>query len=117
MEEVTLQNVSHQVVLAKKVQMCRSFWSRLKGLLGTSQLDCDEACWISRCNSIHTFGMKYAIDAYFLNKNNEVVAILKNMKPNRLSRIYFDADSVVEFSANGHRTCQAGDRLALESVL
>lgn len=54
--------------------------------------------------------MTYSIDAYFLNKSQEVVAIQKNIKPNRLSRLYANAASVLEFKA-GERICRIGDKL------
>ena len=33
---------------------------------------------------IHTFGMKYAIDVLILDKENRVVAMKENLKPNRI---------------------------------
>lgn len=33
---------------------------------------------------IHTFGMRFPIDAVILNKNNEVVSYKKNLVPNRV---------------------------------
>lgn len=105
-----VKNLSNNDVLATQIRPCTNFWSRLKGLLGTSSLDEREACWIKDCNSIHTIGMKYPIDAYFVNKSGKVVAIQKNMKPFRVSPVFFGADSVVEFKA-GERSCNIGDTL------
>jgi len=33
---------------------------------------------------IHTIGMKYAIDVLILDKKNKVVAIKKNLEPNKI---------------------------------
>jgi uncharacterized protein len=109
-----LYNASRDAVLAENVKMCQNFWTRLVGLLGTKHLPPQDACWIKPCNSIHTVGMKYAIDAYFLNKKNEVVSIVKNLKPNRFSPLAWKAHSVVEFVSGVDRNCQVGDKLTLQ---
>lgn len=33
---------------------------------------------------IHTFGLKFAIDVLILNKENQVVKLVENLKPNRI---------------------------------
>lgn len=104
-------NNSPQNTIAKNIRVCDSFGTRLRGLLGTKKLASTEACWIKPCNSIHTISMKYSIDAYFLDKTNHVIAIKKDMKPNRLSRIIHKAHSVLEFSANDKLLCSVGDQI------
>lgn len=114
MNRVAVRNVNRGEVVSTDVRLCRGFWSRLCGLLGTSELEGRRGCWIESCNSIHTFGMKYPIDAYFLNRQNQVIAVLKDLKPNRLSPIYFGAHSVLEFSSSAEKKCAVGDRFILE---
>ena len=109
-----VKNFTQNAVLADKVRYCRGFWERLRGLLGRPKLSDTEALWLSSCRAVHTFGMRYAIDAYFLNAKNEVVAVLKNLQPNRISPYYLKARSVLEFSAGEGRRCLPGDRLGLE---
>ena len=111
-----IQNLTNQVTLARRVRLCRSFWSRLKGLLGTSELARDEACWIDPCNSVHTIGMKYPIDVYFLNKENEVISIVQDLRPNRILPINFRARTVIEFKYGPKRSCKVGDKLSMEVV-
>jgi uncharacterized protein len=111
---MAVQNTTNGQNIAKDVKHCRSLWDRTKGLLGTKELKDTEACWLVPCSSIHTFGMRYAIDAYFLNKKNKVVGIMKNMKPNRMSPLFWGAYSVLEFSASDHKRCAVGDELRIE---
>ena len=111
-----IQNLTRGQKLAERVRLCRGFWSRLVGLIGTSKLSDGEACWLEPCNSIHTMGMNYAIDAYFLNRNQQVVQVLKNLKPNRFSPIVSRAVSVLEFASNHSRDCEIGDQLQLVFV-
>ena len=58
--------------------------------------------------------MRYPIDVYFLNKKNEVVFLLKNLEPNRLSPVVWNAYSVIEFKAGPERSIFIGDRLEWE---
>ena len=40
---------------------------------------------ISPCRSIHCIGMKFAIDAIFLDKDYQVVSVHPNLKPGALA--------------------------------
>ena len=111
-----LLNVTQNSLLATNVLYCNRFLSRLTGLLGKPPLTEDEACWLIPCKQIHTFGMKYPIDVYFLDKNNEVAAIIKNLEPNRFSPHHRNAHSVVEFRTAKERNCNVGDKLAIKTV-
>ncbi len=48
---------------------------------------------------IHTFGLKFAIDALILDKNNVVVKISENLKPNRIFLWHPKFDRVIELPA------------------
>lgn len=67
-----------------KIKVASTFWQRTKGLIGAKTLAPDEGLLIERCNCIHTFFMSFAIDATFLDKNDQVVKIVKNIRPWRL---------------------------------
>ncbi len=110
----TLVNLSQKKVIARKVRYCDNPFTRLKGLLGTKELGRDEACWIIPCNMVHTFGMGYAIDVVFLDKKNEIVSVIQNLKPNRFSPLVKGAHSVVEFASGTQERTQRGEILSLE---
>lgn len=76
--------------------MARSFFTRLKGLLGTDSLPEGQGLWLEPCASIHMFGMKYAIDAVFVDKKNVVVGLVENIPPGALSKTYKGARSCLE---------------------
>jgi uncharacterized membrane protein (UPF0127 family) len=40
--------------------------------------------------------MKFPIDAVFLDGNNRVIAVTRNILPNRMTRVFFNAVSVLE---------------------
>ncbi len=79
--------------------MAEKFFDRLKGLLGRKALPAGECLWIKQCKGIHTFGMRFPIDAVFLDREKHVVAIKKDLKPNRVTKVFFRAESVLELPA------------------
>lgn len=86
-------------VLAPDLAVADTLWGRIKGLLGRSDLPAGAGLWIKPCNSVHTFGMKFTIDVLFIDKQKRVVGVAKDLRPNRISRIYSRASSVIELPA------------------
>jgi uncharacterized membrane protein (UPF0127 family) len=93
-------NTTKDVILADKVEMADSFFRRLKGLIGREGLNASEALIIEPCSSIHTVGMKFSIDVLFLDKEDRVVGIRKNIRPYRFTRVFWKANRVVELPAS-----------------
>jgi len=58
----------------KRLIVCNSFFSRLKGMLFERRQRHDKAYLIVPCNAIHTFFMAYPIDVVFLAKSGDVVS-------------------------------------------
>lgn len=86
--------------LAERVSIAQDFRSRSKGLLGKQGLDKDEGLLIKPCNSIHTFFMKFPIDAIFLDKRGRIVKICTGIKPWRLCAALLAGYMVLETSAD-----------------
>lgn len=61
------------------VKICKDFKSRLLGLMFKKNFD--YILCFPKCNSIHTFFMKQAIDVYMTDKNNKIIYIYKSLKP------------------------------------
>jgi hypothetical protein len=89
-------NVRNSKELSNNVKVADSLLKRMKGLLGKSTMLTGEALWIKPCISVHTFFMKFSIDVLFLSKRTKVIAAFKNFPPNRMTRLYFSATSVLE---------------------
>lgn len=71
--------------------------ARVRGLLGRDGLD--GAFLIPRCRSVHTLGMRFAIDVAFLDRRGKVVAIVAPMRRWRLGRTRWRASQVLEAEA------------------
>lgn len=86
-------------LIKQNVELADTFFKRLNGLMFKKSIDKDYALIISPCNSIHMLFMSFPIDALFVDKENKIVGFSKNIKPWRISKIYFDAHYVIEMSA------------------
>lgn len=79
-------NSTKNTVLAQQLSIADTFWSRLRGLLGTASLPGGRGLLISPCSSIHMFGMRYSIDVVFLDKEWRVLKILPFLPPGATGR-------------------------------
>lgn len=77
-------NVTTGKSLAREARLADSFFSRLKGLLGTNSLLMGEGLVIRPCNSIHTFGMSYSIDVVFAADGDRVTRAVSCLEPGRM---------------------------------
>jgi uncharacterized membrane protein (UPF0127 family) len=75
-----------------------SIRARLLGLAGMSELAAGWGLHIPRCRSVHTFGMRFALDLIFLSGAGHPVRVVKNVKPMRLA-FCAAASSVIELGA------------------
>jgi uncharacterized protein len=88
------------------------------GLLGHAKLADGEALVFPRCNSIHTIGMRFAIDVVFVDQNWSVVSIEEGLVPGRLIAPVWNAWGVIEAASGASRACelQKGDLLELIAI-
>lgn len=82
---VKLANQTKGTVVAENLRIADSFFSRLKGLLGTDGLPPGEALLIRPCNNIHMFGMKYAIDVLFVSAGDQVLKTVAGLAPGKFT--------------------------------
>ena len=64
-----------------KARVARTMFARIKGLIGTKRLPPGEGMLILYCNAIHTFFMSFSIDATFLDRDDRVVKVVRNIPP------------------------------------
>ena len=74
-------------------------------LLGLALLDLEAAgpgLLIPRCASVHTFGMRFALDIYFLGSGDEILEVRRAVPPRRFVA-HRGADEVLEIPASPAR--------------
>lgn len=106
-------NLTRNTLLADHASKADSFMKRFKGLMGVTDLPLGDGLHIAPCTSIHTFFMKIPIDALFLDASQQVVDVCHAMVPWRVSKVYFEAKSVLELPAGTAAASKTvpGDRL------
>jgi uncharacterized membrane protein (UPF0127 family) len=72
--------------------------ARLHGLAGLAALPPGLALHLPRCRSVHTFGMRFALDLVWLDRGGGVVRVDRGVAPRRL-RTCLRARSVIEAAA------------------
>ena len=83
-------------VIADRLRVADTHWTRLRGLLGTDGLAPGAGLWITPCRQVHMFGMRYAIDVVFLDRDSRIVALVSELAPWRVSPSVKHAASVIE---------------------
>jgi uncharacterized membrane protein (UPF0127 family) len=95
-------NQTRQTYLATDLAVAQTHWSRLRGLLGTSESDFRNGCglWIRPCRGVHTLAMRFAIDVVYLDRSCTVVHLERELRPWRFAPVRLQADSVLELPRN-----------------
>lgn len=85
---------------------------RMRGLLGRRELPEGEGILLRHAGSIHTFFMRFPIDAVFLDREHTVVKVAADVPPWRAVG-QKGARSVLELAAGeaGRRGIRVGERL------
>ena len=79
--ELELRNRRTNEVIASRVRLADNPWTRLVGLLGKKSLPLGEALMIRPCSSVHTFFMRFRMDAIFVDRENHVLRVKHDMGP------------------------------------
>jgi hypothetical protein len=109
-------NITKNTILADNVTLARTALTRLKGLLFEKELKKGEALIIRPCNSIHTFFMRFKIDVLFVDSKNRIIKIYKEIRPFRLTPVYFKSAFSIELpsgTAAATNTSES-DQLSIE---
>jgi uncharacterized membrane protein (UPF0127 family) len=72
-------------VLGRDVRVARGGRARLLGLAHLDRREVGAGLLIPRCSSVHTFGMRFALDLYFLDRRGEAIAVRLAVPPRRLA--------------------------------
>jgi uncharacterized membrane protein (UPF0127 family) len=114
-EHPAVFNQTRGAALAARLERATTWWGRARGLLGRRELPAGEALLIDPCNSVHCFLMAFPIDVIYIDRDQRVVALARNLKPNRIGPIVPRARAVLELPAGviEQTGTQIGDQLAL----
>jgi uncharacterized protein len=94
-------NRTRTTYLATNLAIASTHWSRFRGLMATdaSRFSPGQGLWISPSHGIHTFAMRFPIDALYLDRDRIVIHLEEGLKPWRLAAVRVHAASVLELPA------------------
>lgn len=109
-------NRTKGTLLASCAEIADSVTTRLVGLLGRRSLESGGGMWIIPSNSIHTVGMRFAIDIVMLSRDTAVVGVCESVRPFSIIWPNLRAKSVLELPADtiARTRTESGDLLQIE---
>jgi len=113
-------NVGKDVVVASEVEIARTGWARLKGLIGRSSQDFPpgRGLWIAPCQGVHTIGMSFPIDVAYLDSGGRIVKLCHELAPFRMAGLDLRTRCVLELPAGtlARTRTEIGDTLLIEAT-
>jgi uncharacterized membrane protein (UPF0127 family) len=80
-----LQRLPRRRVCGREVAVAIDFPSRLLGLAGLARAQVGPGLLLPRCASVHTFGMRFELDLFFLDRCQRLLAVRLGMPSCRLA--------------------------------
>jgi uncharacterized protein len=101
-------------VVCERCRVAATRLARLRGLLGRSELATGEGLLLRPASAIHTFFMRFPIDAVFLDRDLRILRVAPELAPWRTAARR-GAQMVLELPAGecGRRGIRIGDRLGV----
>ena len=84
MKTLQLFNATRGNTVCARCLLADGLWTRGKGLLGRKSLAPDEGILLVPGNSIHMFGMKFAIDVIYLTADDVVTDFVEEIGPGKM---------------------------------
>ncbi len=89
-------NTTRGTELGAKIRVADTGLSRIVGLLGERGLPNGEGLLIVPSQGVHTLGMLFPIDVLVLDDDWNVLAVRKNMRSFRMTKVFWKAAAVLE---------------------
>lgn len=80
-----LRRLPQRQVCGLTVPVAVGFHGRLLGLAGLELVQAGQGLLIPHCSSVHTFGMRFALDLFFLDRHDRPLAVCGGVPPRRLA--------------------------------
>ncbi len=109
-------NRTRHTLLVERGWVAATPWSRMVGLLGRSGLEPGQGLLLRGEQAIHMFGMRFAIDVLYIDKQARVLRAIPALAPWRLGPYLRQARDVLELPAGTLNATQTreGDELVFD---
>ncbi len=89
-------NATRATVLGQRIRVAETGLTRIVGLLGEHELRPGDGLLIVPSQGVHTLGMQFPIDIAVLDDDWRVLATRRDMRPFRMTPIFWKAAAVLE---------------------
>ena len=89
-------NRTRGTIVGDCIRVADSPLTGIVGLLGERDLPRGDGLLIVPCQGVHTLGMRFAIDIVVLDGEWNVIGIRRELRPFRLTRMFWKAAAVLE---------------------
>jgi hypothetical protein len=103
----SLVRAADGTVIVPRLYRADTWWSRLRGLIGSPPLVPGEALWIEPCSQVHTHFMGYPLHVAFVDRTGRVLRVRHDLATWRFSPWVRGARSVIEVT--GVVPCPIGE--------
>ncbi|MGO9559658.1 MAG: DUF192 domain-containing protein [Acidimicrobiales bacterium] len=95
------------------LQVASGFWARSRGLVGRQE--CEGAMLLRHTKGVHSFGMRFAMDVAFLDRDLNVIAV-RRLRRYSIARPRWRARNVLEAEAGAFErwALRPGDQLEIQ---
>ncbi|HXS46373.1 MAG TPA: DUF192 domain-containing protein [Solirubrobacterales bacterium] len=80
-----LQGLPDATVWGRRVPVALGIRARLLGLAWLDREEAGPGLLIPRCSSVHTFGMRFALDLVFLGRDGRPSSVSRDVPPGRFA--------------------------------
>jgi uncharacterized membrane protein (UPF0127 family) len=77
------EDLPRRAAIGREVPVAAGARARLLGLALLDRADAGPGLLIPRCSAVHTFGMRFALDLYFLGRDREIIGVRRAVPPRR----------------------------------
>lgn len=115
---VCATNAARGTVVGQRIRVAETGLSRIVGLLGERELPPGDGLLIVPSQGVHTLGMQFPIDIAVLDDDWRVIAIRREMRPFRMTRIFWKAAAVLELPSGvlEATSTRVGDTIEFDRV-
>jgi uncharacterized membrane protein (UPF0127 family) len=111
-------NATRGTVVGQRIRVAENGLTRIVGLLGERELQPGDGLLIVPSQGVHTLGMQFPIDIAILDNDWKVIAIRRNLRPFRMTRVFWKAAAVLELPSGMLEATSTlvGDRIEFDRV-
>jgi uncharacterized membrane protein (UPF0127 family) len=96
---VCATNATRGTMLGEHIRVAETGLETIIGLLGERELPPGDGLLIVPSQGIHTWGMRFAIDVVVLDDAWKVIAVRRDVRPFRMTRVFWNAAAVLELQS------------------